>query len=83
MREYADLAALAIDAHQTQAALAESEHGFQELVDALDAIIWESQAGGRRFDYVSHRAEQLFGYPASRWQEADSGIPSSISRTGR
>ena len=77
MREFADLAALAIACHQTQAALAESDHRHQELVDCLDAIVWEGQAGGRQFSYVSRQAEQLFGYPALRWKQ-ESGFWASI-----
>ena len=32
-----------------------------------DAIIWEMEPRGRRFTYVSGRAETLLGYPLRRW----------------
>jgi PAS domain S-box-containing protein len=53
-----------------QAARAEAEiaqRRYRELVDGLDAIVWEADARTWQFTFVSRRAEQLLGYPAERW----------------
>ncbi|MGI9180822.1 MAG: PAS domain-containing protein, partial [Longimicrobiaceae bacterium] len=38
-----------------------------ELVEGLDAIVWEMDAASGSFSYVSRRAEQILGYPVERW----------------
>lgn len=43
------------------------EARFRELVEGLDAIVAEYDARSCTFTYVSHRAEQLLGYPAEKW----------------
>jgi PAS domain S-box-containing protein len=50
-----------------QAARRESEQRFRELVQGLDAIVWEADATTRRFSFVSQRAETVLGYPVERW----------------
>src|SRR6185436_20813019 len=40
-----------------------------ELVDTLDAIVWEGDARTLSFSFVSQRAEKILGYPLSRWLE--------------
>lgn len=40
-----------------------------ELVQGLDAVIWELDARTSRFTFVSDRAEHLFGYPLRRWYD--------------
>jgi len=40
-------------------------------VEGLDAIVWEMDAGTGQFTFVSHRAEQILGYPIERWLEAN------------
>jgi PAS domain S-box-containing protein len=55
-----------------QAARKESEQRFQDLVQGLDAIVWEADAATLRFSFVSQRAETVFGFPTDRWlDEAD------------
>jgi PAS domain S-box-containing protein len=41
--------------------------GFEELVEDLNAIVWEAEADTLRFTYVSKGAERVLGYPISRW----------------
>ena len=50
-----------------QAARRVSEERFRDLVQGLDAIVWEADAATLRFSFVSQRAEIILGYPASRW----------------
>ncbi|KVW92674.1 PAS domain-containing protein, partial [Thiobacillus denitrificans] len=54
-----------------RAAALESERRFRDLVQGLDAIVWEGEAGAHdgaiRFPFVSQRAETILGYPAKRW----------------
>ncbi len=40
---------------------------FRRLVEALDGIVWEADADTLRFTYVNGRAEQILGYPSTRW----------------
>lgn len=44
---------------------------FRDLVQSIDAIVWESPAFGTEFTFVSDRAETLLGYPVARWLERD------------
>jgi PAS domain S-box-containing protein len=46
---------------------ARQEH--RELIDSIEGIVWEADAGTWRFTFVSRWAEQLLGYPVSRWME--------------
>ena len=76
LERLADHAAIAIRniqafAHEQEArAAAEaSEQRFRDLVQSLDAIVWDGDAATspRRFTFVSERAETMLGYPAMRW----------------
>jgi PAS domain S-box-containing protein len=51
-----------------RAAALESERRFRDLVQGLDAIVWEGEASGQelRFTFASRRAETIFGYPVER-----------------
>jgi two-component system, cell cycle sensor histidine kinase and response regulator CckA len=49
------------------AARKESEQRFQDLVQGLDAIVWEADAATLRFSFVSQRAQTVFGFPPDRW----------------
>jgi PAS domain S-box-containing protein len=37
------------------------------LLNSLDAIIWEADATTFQFQFVSHQAERILGYPAEQW----------------
>jgi len=50
-----------------QAARKESEKRFQDLVQGLDAIVWEADAASLRFSFVSQRAQTVLGFPTERW----------------
>ena len=44
-----------------------SEQRFRDLVQGLDAIVWEAEARDLRFTFVSQRAEGLLGFPPEHW----------------
>jgi PAS domain S-box-containing protein len=39
----------------------------RELLDDLDAIVWEADPNTALFSFVSQKAERLLGYPIQRW----------------
>src|SRR5205823_13478067 len=39
----------------------------EKLLQGVGALVWEADAEGRHFRFVSKHAEKLFGYPAERW----------------
>jgi PAS domain S-box-containing protein len=43
------------------------ERRYRELVDGLDAVVWEATPPTYAVDYVSRRAVDLFGYPLADW----------------
>lgn len=56
---------------QTARAEAEAmQQRFRDLVQDLDAIVWEIDLHTRMFNFVSNRAQQILGYPLQRWIEA-------------
>jgi len=55
------------DRKQAERALAASRERYRALVDAIDGIVWEADAEGERFSFVSRRAESLVGYPIEDW----------------
>jgi PAS domain S-box-containing protein len=44
---------------------------WENLVQGIDAIVWESSGRPLRPRFASKRAERILGYPLSRWQEPD------------
>jgi len=50
-----------------QAARMASEQRFRDLVQGLDAIVWEADAGTLTFSFVSQRAEVILGYGTEHW----------------
>jgi PAS domain S-box-containing protein len=67
-------AAVAIDnarfydeARRERAKAESAERRFRDLVDGLDAIVWEADPHTFQFNFVSRRAEQILGYPCERW----------------
>ena len=62
-----------------------AELRFRDLVNSLDAIVWEADATTFRFTFVSQRALQILGYPVERWLAGTGFLdqPATLSRTGR
>ncbi|HZH17698.1 MAG TPA: ATP-binding protein [Archangium sp.] len=51
--------------------LTRTQRLHEELIDAIDGIVWETDASFR-FTFVSKQAERLLGYPVQQWmQEPD------------
>lgn len=44
-----------------------SDRRFRDLVQGLDAIVWETDTATFQFTFVSDRAEEILGYPIARW----------------
>jgi PAS domain S-box-containing protein len=45
----------------------ESADRYRDLVEGLDAIVWEAETDPWRFTFVSQRAEVMLGYAVARW----------------
>jgi PAS domain S-box-containing protein len=43
------------------------EGHFRNMIDELEAVIWEADATTGDFTFVSQQAEQMLGYPPERW----------------
>ncbi len=50
-----------------QAAVADSEKRLRELIQSLDAIVWEADARALRFTFVSQAAEKILGLTHEQW----------------
>lgn len=45
----------------------ESEKRFRDLVDGLDAVVWEADADSRQFSFISQQVENLFQFSINDW----------------
>jgi PAS domain S-box-containing protein len=52
---------------QRTAELEEAERNYRELVQSVQAIVWEADAKTWKFSFVSQAAEAILGYPIERW----------------
>ena len=50
-----------------QAARQQSEQRYRDLIQGLDAIVWEADARTFAFSFVSRRAETVLGFPVEHW----------------
>lgn len=44
-----------------------SEMRYRNLIQEIDAIIWEFDPNTNKFKFISKRAEELLGYPQENW----------------
>lgn len=51
---------------------------FQELINSVEAIIWEADFKTSRITYVSQYVQDLLGYPAERWYNDPGLFPSIV-----
>jgi PAS domain S-box-containing protein len=62
----------AIETHARSGHLAEelaeeSAERYRDLVEGLDAIVWEANVDPWRYSFVSQRTQALLGYPVDQW----------------
>ncbi len=67
VQELARRASLAVDNARLYREVQDSRQRFYDLVQGLDAIVWEADVESGRFTFVSQRAEAILGYPIERW----------------
>jgi PAS domain S-box-containing protein len=48
-------------------ALRQAEEKQRELIETVQAIVWEADAATGQFTFVSQAAENILGYPVERW----------------
>jgi PAS domain S-box-containing protein len=53
--------------HLTARAMRDALQRSDDLINAIDGIVWEADAKTFQFTFVSAQAERLLGYPCSRW----------------
>jgi two-component system, cell cycle sensor histidine kinase and response regulator CckA len=41
---------------------------FDQILDSVDAVVWEWDARIGKLDFVNSRVESMFGFPAERWR---------------
>ena len=41
---------------------------FDQILDSVDAVVWEWDARLGKLDFVNNRIETMFGFPAERWR---------------
>jgi PAS domain S-box-containing protein len=54
---------------QALKALKESSERFRDLVNGLDAVVWEADPVNEKVLFVSQRAETILGYSLQRWYD--------------
>jgi PAS domain S-box-containing protein len=52
-------------------AAVDAQHRYRDLVEGIDAIVWEADAGTRVFTFVNRRAEALLGWPPEVWLQPE------------
>jgi PAS domain S-box-containing protein len=67
LRREEGLRQLALEKAALAEQVAASERRYRDLVQGLDAIVWEADAASHRFSFVSQRAEPLLGYAVTQW----------------
>jgi PAS domain S-box-containing protein len=53
--------------HQQRESAEAARQRLRELVEGVDAIVWEAHAVTLQFTFVSPQAEAMLGYPVPRW----------------
>jgi len=62
-------AAVALDRARLFQEVRAAEQRYRDLIDGMDAILWEADAKTWQFTFISQRAEELLGFPVQRWLE--------------
>jgi len=56
-----------LDANERRVEAVAAHERFRELVNSLEGIVWEADAGTFAFTFVSEQAERVLGYPTGDW----------------
>lgn len=67
MKREEGLRQLAAERAELAARAMASEQRYHDLVQDLDAIVWEASAQTLQFSFVSQRAEAMLGYAVEQW----------------
>lgn len=59
------------DRVSAEANVRESKERYKDLVDGLNAVVWEIDLPGFDFSFVSGAVEKLLGYPQDEWYEPE------------
>jgi two-component system, cell cycle sensor histidine kinase and response regulator CckA len=65
----ADLAALLQVKDRLAAEVRENEARYRQLVESIQAILWQADEQMSSFSFVSQEAESILGYPSPMWRE--------------
>jgi PAS domain S-box-containing protein len=60
-----------------------AEQRFREVVEGLDAIVWEADAQTHCFTFVSQQAETMLGYPLAVWTSGEDVLAHCMSPQDR
>ena len=52
-----------------RSAAVEAQHRYRDLVEGIDAIVWEADVETLAFTFVNRRAETMLGWPQEMWLE--------------
>lgn len=55
------------DAETSAESAKAAEQRYHDLVQGINAIVWEMDTTSNRFTYVNQRAETILGYPVTDW----------------
>ncbi|HVG45936.1 MAG TPA: PAS domain S-box protein [Longimicrobium sp.] len=55
-----------------------AERRLRDLVEGLDAVVWEAESHPARFTFVSEQARALLGHPPERWLDEPGFLPSIL-----
>jgi signal transduction histidine kinase/PAS domain-containing protein len=68
IRDFSQMAGLAIEHHRAHEALRASLEEQRALLEDLQAIVWEATPDRRQFTAMSEAALRLLGHPLERWR---------------
>ena len=57
----------AVERYQAQMARSDAERSYELLVDSVGAIVWRCDPVSLGITFVNRAAEEMLGYPVSRW----------------
>ena len=71
------------ESERLRASAEASERRLRDLIQSVDAIVWEADAATFQMTFVSRRAEEIIGYPVENWVSDPSFWASHIDPADR